>query len=708
MFHLLSKVKFTIISVIFLAVFIVNVFVWQNVPLGIILLVGFVALVAPPFGRAAAPKEARLTQFVFGLFALFSLIAVVGSAFYYLTAFTAPVVITTVLLIPSVVWLIEKRAGKNAAPAGPKHNPWAEALFEQTKKVGLAIAAVLGLLVVTVTLISKAATETAVRSPWEVITPAVFITFGLAAVIVVALLARGRERVLTISLVSAFLFVFLTVALLVFPLGYGFDSFIHRATESYMAAFGTITPKPFYYIGQYSIVLFLHHAFLVSIEQADKLLVPLLAALLLPMAWFSAAAHLLKEKKAAARSLVTLFLIPLSSFIVTTPQGFGNLWFLLLVLLAAPRLLDRESRPIWPLALGAITALLIHPIAGIPAVLFLALLAANPIDPKQKNPTLSRVFSWIIILFGCFALPITFVVNNLRSGQGLGFDFSALMPAALIHNLRLDLFFENRFSPVLDFVYLFGWNQIVLLVIGAIIGIIWSRRTVLKTIRVYLAMAVILFVNFLVIRSAVDFSFLIDYERSNYAERLVPLAVFCLIPFLIIFTGRWLTALREKPFVLQTAVVVLFAALITSAFYLNYPRKDAYETSHGFNISRADMSAVIDVDREAAGINYIVLANQSASAAAISQFGFTHYFGSQFFYPIPTGGTLYQLFLKMNETPSRETALTAMDLLGVDRVYYLVSDYWWQTDRIRETAKTNADDWWSVEGEKVMIFEYDR
>lgn len=704
---LLYNLKFTTLGAIFLAVFVLDVFVIKNGSIGPFILTAWLCLISPPLGRAALPCECRTSQWAAGLFLGLSVVAVVGSLFYYLAVFTAPVAITIVLLSLPMVWMIEQRAGKKAIAAKGGHNPLAEK-GGRAKIAGLAAALIVIALAETVILVVRSATTTAIRSPWEVVAPAVFIVFGLGALLLVSLLARGRERALSLLLTIAALFVFLSVALLVFPLGYGFDSFIHQATESHIAEFGTITPKPFYYIGQYSIVLFLHHAFLIPIEWADKLLVPLLTALLLPAAWLLAAAHLLKEKQAAIRSLVFLFLVPLSSFIVTTPQGLGNLWFILLLLLAAPRLTDRADRPIWPMILGSIAALLIHPIAGIPSFLFLALLAASPDDSQQKNPTLARVFSWIIFVFGCFALPLTFIMNNLRSGQGLGFDVSALLPAAFIHNLRLDLFFENRFSPILDFVYLFGWNQIILLVSGAIIGIIWSRRTILKAIRIYLAMAVILFVNFLVIRSAVDFSFLIDYERGNYAERLIPLAVFCLVPFLIIFAGRWLTALPGKPFVLQAAAVVLLAALTTSAFYLNYPRHDAYETSHGFNVSQADISAAVEVERDTAGADYIVLANQSAAAAAIRAFGFIRYYNGQFFYPIPTGGALYQLFLEMNKNPSRATALAAMDLIGVNQIYYLVSDYWWQAERIRETAKTNADDWWEVENGRVVIFKYEK
>jgi len=714
----LTNVKFTTISTFFLAAFVANVFIFKIPAIGIILLFFMLALITPTIGRAAAPKEARSTQFVFGLFVLLSVIALIGSLFYYLSSFSALVAVVIVLLAPSTAWLLKKRAGKSAVPASTEHDPLIE-LPKKIKVIGIAAAIIISALTITVILIINSATENAVRSPWTIISPMVFLTFGLAIILIVALLLKAQERALIIPLVSFGLFVFLSVTLLVFPIGYGFDSFIHQATENHIAEFGTITPKPFYYIGQYSMILFLHYAFLIPVEWADKLLLPILASLFLPFTWLTAATHLLKEKKAAIRSLIFLFLIPLSSFIVTTPQGLGNLWFFLIILLSIPRLIDRNNLPIWPLILGAIVTLLIHPIAGIPAILFIALLSTDNKNEEQRFPRLAKIFSWLVILFGGLALPATFIINNLRSGQSWGFNFSGLAPTSLFQNLHLDLFFENRFLPILDFVYFFGWNQILILVVGTIIGLVWmiindrqnkgaNDRSPLQIAWIYIAMAVILFINFIVTAAAVDFSFLIDYERGNYAARLIPLIIFCLVPFIIIFAGKSLTKIQEKPTVLKLTSIILLTALITAAFYFNYPRKDAYETNHGFNVSQADIAAVRDVDHDAVGHKYIVLANQSTSAAAISQFGFTNYYDNQFYYPIPTGGTLYQLFLTMNEHPTRETALAAMDLLGVERVYYLVSDYWWQADRITETAKTTADKWWSVEEEKVMIFEYEK
>ena len=118
--------------------------------------------------------------------------------------------------------------------------------------------------------------------------------------------------------------------------------------------------------------------------------------------------------------------------------------------------------------------------------------------------------------------------------------------------------------------------------------------------------------------------------------------------------------------------------------------------------------------------SHVVLGNQSVSAAALREFGFRNYFGNLFYYPIPTGGVLYQFFLQMNETPTHTIALQAMDaansscqqsacdLLPVDTLFFVVNDYWWDAPRIVETAKNTADDWFSIAGPKVHVFRYDR
>ena len=63
--------------------------------------------------------------------------------------------------------------------------------------------------------------------------------------------------------------------------------FIHQVTENAIWQNGFILPKPFYYLGQYSIVIFLAHLLQISVELIDKLLLPLLLAISLPYMIYS-------------------------------------------------------------------------------------------------------------------------------------------------------------------------------------------------------------------------------------------------------------------------------------------------------------------------------------------------------------------------------------------------------------------------------------
>jgi len=300
-------------------------------------------------------------------------------------------------------------------------------------------------------------------------------------------------------------------------------------------------------------------------------------------------------------------------------------------------------------------------------------------------------------------------------------DASTLTPGALFAHLHLDrLLFATQFQPLLDFVYGYGAVAFAGLVLTALYGRWRIRGTALaRTLRPFLLIVIMLFVNYLLLATAVDFTFLIDYERLNYANRLIPLMAFFLMPFVILGIGDIAARIRRGPIIVRLIAVLLVAGMMTSAFYLTYPRNDAYETHHGFNVSQSDISAVRLVDKRAGDVPYVVLANQSVSAAAIYILGFDHYYGEMFFYPIPTGDELYQRFLDMNTQPDKATAESARTLANdqceqsptcdgqpVTRVYYLVNDYWWQSDRLVETGKQTADHWTSVDNGAVHIFEY--
>jgi hypothetical protein len=141
--------------------------------------------------------------------------------------------------------------------------------------------------------------------------------------------------------------------------------------------------------------------------------------------------------------------------------------------------------------------------------------------------------------------------------------------------------------------------------------------------------------------------------------------------------------------------------------YVSYPRYDAYELVRSFNTSRYDIEAVRFIEADAKGDDYVVLANQAVSAAAVREFGFRKYYDGNFFYPIPTGNKLYQTYLSMvYQMPSKNTARRALELTGVSTVYFVLNDYWHEAERLKEEASREADASFNIGNEKITVFKY--
>jgi hypothetical protein len=147
-----------------------------------------------------------------------------------------------------------------------------------------------------------------------------------------------------------------------------------------------------------------------------------------------------------------------------------------------------------------------------------------------------------------------------------------------------------------------------------------------------------------------------------------------------------------------------------SNVYAAYPRHDNYVRSSGFNLGPSDIDTVKAIEDKAASDQYIVLSSQALAAAAVQELGFKQYYHDDiFFYPIPTGGPLYQHFLTMvEEQPSTATMQAAMDLAGVDLAFFAVHDYWWQAPQIIENTKAIADDWFAVGDGAITVFMFSR
>jgi hypothetical protein len=303
------------------------------------------------------------------------------------------------------------------------------------------------------------------------------------------------------------------------------------------------------------------------------------------------------------------------------------------------------------------------------------------------------------------------LASNLGSAAGVNFDLGKIVDPATWSGILSGFipWVPNRYAlwpqTAEWIVKLLPWVTVVFAGLGA-----WRVRGGSET-RPYagpwLFSASSTFIAALVLRIAGDFGFLIDYERGNYADRLFMVAWLLLLPVAIPELGRRLANAVHAPLVNRIAVLVAIGFLGAGASYAALPRHDAVTPSRGWSVGSADIEAVKLIDQDSAGTPYTVLANQSVSAAAIKTFGFKRYNNDVFFYPIPTGGPLYELFLRASyEDPSRDTMKDAARLGGSSLVYFVVNDYWWDAGRLSERAASSTDREFLIQDGKVKIFKY--
>ena len=518
------------------------------------------------------------------------------------------------------------------------------------------------------------------------------------------MLAKAQAVRLSLVGSSVLLFAALSVVLFVFPLGYGFDPYLHQATLDHISLHGTITPKPYYYIGQYVIELLSMYASGLTSSQIDRVLLPLLTALTLPALTATLLWHITKRALPTCLAGLGALLLPLSGFMNTTPQGLANLWTLALLLLGTPELVTGHRLVprtlLWTLALAGLA---IHPLAGLPAILFMAL--HTIFTQESWSRTVRSVLTSFVSVGGAVMLPVAFWFSG--TSQSLNWNLANLS------TLLPGVYAGTNFSPIGD---LFMWvitNQWLWLLALAGLGA-WLIRSMQRKHWLLLpATAGLLLINAIILSAGGDFSFLIDYEQTNYTARVVGLALLCLSPLALIgFALGMERLLSMKKLLVSGALGLLTVAAITANVYGTYPRHDAYVESRGFTVGESDHRTVASIESHAQGQDYVVLANQSVSAAAIQDFGFAHYYGENndvFYYPVPTGEPMYQLFIEMiEETATRDLVEQAMNLAGVDRAYFVVNDYWWSAERAIERAKLTTEDWFLIEDGATTVFVYER
>lgn len=689
---ILSFISLPMIVESFLAVFAILILGWEIGPL-------------------LLPSRHRATQFIFGIFNATALIMLMRGIWFYaglnLNGYGHLIPIAISLLIASL-WCA-------CIEPHPRAHKREDEEKSPTKKRILAIAA-MGLSFAAMLLIlsaaHKAGTTDAIRTPWPLMPVWTLPLIALQWMLLVASAWRIRSRTMT-TLQGIFAMASITcLTPLIYTIGYGFDGFLHIAGERVLATTGTLLPHPPYYIGQYVFTTWLARIADLDVALIDRWLVPLCAPL------FLATATLVSTSVKSRIPLIAgIFLIPLTALIATTPHGFAaalGISALILTIGAS----EQRVHPTAPLLIATWCALT-HPLIGLPIAG--ATMASSIFHPDSRWRI---VIATLIAMGAGVSVPLVFGFGaSLGSSAGVALNMDAIFSWGGWQPLLSSWipWVGNRYAlwpeASVWVEKLLPWLFIAIAASAIIRPLIASRVQSAPTPNAqrptplfpWLIASFVTALSAGILSVGGDFGFLIDYERGNYAERLWLVALLLLIPIVLPELARLLDRARNAPRFSAIITLIAIGTIGAGTGYAALPRHDAVTPSRGWSVGSADIEAVKLIEENANGENYTVLANQSVSAAAVKTLGFKRYAKNDiFFYPIPTGGDLYQLFLTASyNDPSRETMREAGDLGESDLVYFVVNDYWWKSAELIEKAGASADRIFPIQEGKVTVFKYD-
>jgi hypothetical protein len=696
----------------------INIFWLQSPILGIPLGLFYLAYFSWQIGKKLFNSEENWSKTVLGFLFLNTYLIIAGSIFYYLTGLHNWNVII-ILLLPIILTFNKKLTTNNLQQIKSK--------ILSSKSGLVSLITYYLLLITSAYILFSHSSSAAIVSPWQAIPSYFFVCYFLLALVLFYKIIRKPENcgffIFLFTLLSA------SVALIVYKIGYGFDPFVHRAAEKIIFNDGAVLPKTPYYIGQYSLVIIFAKLFSINFSFFDKILAPLLGSILIPTLAYLALIKNNFSKSGAWFSAVLTGLLTLFSFFFTTPQHLANIFLICFVFLSfsiintknrekrgeflpedclsavgassAEKNSSRFAMPnkiLWLLAL-AIT--LIHPIAGIPALAFCFFLII-------KNKIISSVF----FILSLVAVPLVFFLASLILP-----NFQISFHWQNLHDLLVsakNTVFYLSFQSFLHSLYLLKIIFYPLIIILALFG--WWKLHKEKFTWFFPAASLILLVNALALK-LFSFHSVIAYEQNIFPLRLVHCAYFFVLPFVLISLAYiFEVSTKTKKGVILLLIGVSFYAV--SVLYLSYPRYDTINKNKGFAISVDDLTAVRLIEGLGANKNYIVLANQSTSAAALQEFGFKKYFSSRdvipseagdlvFYYPLPTSSPLYQIYLDITYQGIKPELINeAKKITGADTVFLVFTDYWTNFKKLIPEGKNSAKNSFEINGGKIWIFEY--
>ncbi len=198
------------------------------------------------FGSWLFIKQTITCKLFLGLLFVLSLASLIGTVGFYLFKLNDLTFQITLFLLPLLLLpLIIKK---------PLILEWPQKIWQAVNLKNVLVALIYLILILTFFyLLFSSQTGQSIRSPWEVIPKEIFFIYFMATLALFSFIIFSKSNKSLILIVIHF-FASFCVALIVYQIGFDYDPFIHRTNENLILNSGTLLPKPFYYIGQYSLI----------------------------------------------------------------------------------------------------------------------------------------------------------------------------------------------------------------------------------------------------------------------------------------------------------------------------------------------------------------------------------------------------------------------------------------------------------------------
>lgn len=699
-----------------------NTFALHNPWFGGIFLLLYSVFTALLLGERFFPSFPRPQKLSFGFLVLLSELIIAGTAVYYGYKIT-PVISFGLLFLPILSAILFSPLKYHQTLASKETRT--KNIFSWSPFVSLFLLIDFFLLLY----LYQHRTYDLAASPWQTVSPLFFVLYFLATLLLFFQYSKGAKNWITYLLTSLHLFVGFSIAPLIYPLGYGFDAFIHRATEQWIFDHGFILPKTPYYIGQYSLVVVLAQVSALPLKLLDIYLLPILSSLLLPpIVMFSLETCFTHLKKYIPYIFWLVPFVPFLFFHLTTPHNIVVFFTLLSVFLLLLSIF--EKIPMWMLFLVAIASIATHALVGVPlfVVIFFFFILQH-----IKNSKATKAILFFLILALALLLPLMFTFNALRVHAPLPEITNPLSKLSEFLQIFQRPYWYAKTSPWYFEIFYFCERLIipVFLLLSGVGAYFLGKESRpdgrsadgLKKKYRHLWIFTTAFFGFVLsaftLASSIVFPDVVAYEQKDYPMRLLKVSLLFLLPSSMYGAAILAEKIKHIKFVEHKKNIYFGAALFvlslifTSILYISYPQRNAKVRFPGYNVTSSDVKAVEWIHNQHNDYNYIVLANQLVSAAALDKYSFAKYFetplGELFYYAIPTGGKLYEYYGAMiYQGQRREFMEEVMNRMDVDTAYFVVDRYWANSDKIIYGAIQSADEYYPIEDGKVWIFVYKR